>query len=92
MTIQKNGNFFGLKLSCDSRFQRIFTACACVFRVITLVGSSQHNFFENKNACSKRTLKPIVATHPNSGKLEKAIKCCRYHNIALGIHNAEHYN
>jgi len=26
-----------LKLSCDSRFQRAFTACSCVFKVITLV-------------------------------------------------------
>jgi len=26
-----------LKLSCDSRFQRAFTACTCVFKVITLV-------------------------------------------------------
>jgi hypothetical protein len=28
-------------LSCDSRFQRAFTAC--IFKVITLVGSSQRN-------------------------------------------------
>jgi len=28
-----------LKLNCDSRFQRAFTACSCVFKVITLVGS-----------------------------------------------------
>jgi len=26
-----------LKLACDSRFQRAFTACSCVFKVITLV-------------------------------------------------------
>ncbi len=29
--------FSTLKLSCDSRFQRAFTACSCVFKVITLV-------------------------------------------------------
>ncbi len=26
-----------VKLSCDSRFQRAFTACSCVFKAITLV-------------------------------------------------------
>ncbi len=26
-----------LKLRCDSRFQRAFTACGCDFKVITLV-------------------------------------------------------
>jgi hypothetical protein len=30
-------HIFDLKLSCDSRFQRAFTACNCVFKVITLV-------------------------------------------------------
>jgi len=49
-------------LSCDSRFRRAFTACVCVFKVITLVGSSQRNYFENANACSKRTLKMTVIT------------------------------
>jgi len=51
-----------LKLHCDSRFQRVITACSCVFKVITLVGSNQCNFFENATACSKRTLKTTVAT------------------------------
>jgi len=51
-----------LKLSCDSRFQRAFTASICVFKVITLVGSNQRNYFENVNACSKRALKTNVAT------------------------------
>jgi len=46
-----------LKLSCDSRFQRAFTACVYVVKVITLIGSNQRNYFENANACSKRTLK-----------------------------------
>jgi hypothetical protein len=28
------------KLSCDSRFQSVFSACICVFKVITLVGQT----------------------------------------------------
>jgi len=54
--------FLPLKLSCDSRFQRAFTACVCAFKVITLISSNQRNFFENANACSKRILKTTVAT------------------------------
>jgi len=50
------------KLRCDERFMHAFTACGCVFKEITLVGSNQGNFFENANACSKRTLKTTVAT------------------------------
>ena len=50
------------KPRCHTRFQRAFTACCCVFKVITLVGSNQGNYFENANACSKRTLKTRVAT------------------------------
>jgi len=53
---------FSLKLSCDSRFQRAFTACSCVFKLITLVGSNQGNFFENATTCRKRMLKTRVAT------------------------------
>jgi len=30
-----------LKLSCDSRFQRAFTACSYVFKIITLVSVNQ---------------------------------------------------
>jgi hypothetical protein len=51
-----------LKLGCDMLFQLAFTACGCVFKVITLVQSNQLNFFENATACSKRTLKTRVAT------------------------------
>ncbi len=51
-----------LKLRCDSRFQHAFTACNCVFKVMTLVGSNQGNYFENATACSKRMLKTTVAT------------------------------
>ncbi len=51
-----------LKLSCDSRFQRAFTACSCVFKVIALVWANQRNFFENATTCSKRMRKTLVAT------------------------------
>ncbi len=51
-----------IKLSCDSRFQRAFTAFSCAFKVITLVGSNQGTYFVNVSACSKRTLKTTVAT------------------------------
>ncbi len=54
---------FTLQLRCDERFTHAFTACNCVFKVITMVGSNQGNYFENATACSKRTLKTTVATH-----------------------------
>ncbi len=54
--------FCYFKLSCDERFAQAFTACGCVFKEITLVGSKQGNYFENATACSKRTLKTTVAT------------------------------
>ncbi len=38
---------FKVKLSCDSRFQRAFTACSCVLKVITLVWANPRNYFEN---------------------------------------------
>jgi len=53
------------KFRCDSRFQHAFTACHCVFKVITLVSAKQGNYFENANACSKRLLKTSVATQLN---------------------------
>jgi len=34
-------------MRCDERFTHAFTACGCVFKVITLVGSNQGNYFEN---------------------------------------------
>jgi len=55
-------NRIQLKLSCDSRFQRAFTACSCVFKLITLVWANQRNFFENATTCSKRMRKTLVAT------------------------------
>jgi hypothetical protein len=51
-----------VKLRCDSRFQRAFTAYSCVFKKNTLVGSNQGNYFESATACSKPTLKTRVAT------------------------------
>jgi len=33
-----------------------------IFKVITLIGSNQGNYFENATACSNRTLKTTVAT------------------------------
>jgi len=52
----------GLKLSCHTYFQHTSTACICVFKEITFVGSNHRNYFENANACSKRTLRTTVAT------------------------------
>jgi len=49
-------------LSCDEHFTHAFTACGCVFKKITLDGSSQGNYFENTTACSKSTLKATAAT------------------------------
>jgi len=54
-----------LKLRCDERFTHTFTACGCVFKEITLVGSNQCNYFKDATAYSKRTLKTTVATQLN---------------------------
>jgi len=43
------------------RFQSAFTACSCVFKVITLVWANQRNFFENATTCSKRMRKTLNA-------------------------------
>jgi len=51
-----------IKLRCDTRFQHAPTACGCVFKVITLLGSNQGNYFENAITCSKCTLKTLVTT------------------------------
>jgi len=44
-------------LSFNSHFQCAFTACVCIFEVISLVGSDQCYYFENATEYSKRTLK-----------------------------------
>jgi hypothetical protein len=59
--IKVSGNLL-LKLRCDSRFQRAFTAWSCVFKVFTLIGSNQGNYFENATTYSKRMRKTLVAT------------------------------
>jgi len=51
-----------IKLRCDERFTHAFTACGCVFKEITLVGSNQGNYIENATECKKRMLKTTVAT------------------------------
>jgi len=52
-----------VKLRCDERFTHAFTACSCVFTLITLVGVNHGNFFENATVCSsKRMRKTLVAT------------------------------
>jgi len=33
---------WSFKLRCDSRFQRVFTACSRVFKVITLIGNQDY--------------------------------------------------
>jgi len=52
-----------VKLSCESCFQRGFTACSCVFKVITLALANQRNFFDNATACGKRSSQRSY-THP----------------------------
>jgi hypothetical protein len=68
-----------LNLRCDERFTHAFTACGCVFKEITLVGSKQVNYFENATACSKRMLKTTVATQLKAfsfkGHSHLRIKC-----------------
>jgi len=51
-----------IKLRCHERFAHAFTACGCVFKVITLIGSNQGNYFENATTCSKRMRKTLFAT------------------------------
>ncbi len=60
-----------LKLSCDSRFQRAFTACSCVLKVITLVWANQRNNFEI--ACVKRSSQRSLR-YTNSFSLDKVCK------------------
>ncbi len=51
--------YLSVKLRCDERFTHAFTACICVFKVITLAWANQRNFFEMQlhavNACVKRS-------------------------------------
>jgi len=54
--------FDSIKLRCDERFAHEFTACRCVFEVITLVWANQGNYYKNRTTCSKRMHKTLVAT------------------------------
>ena len=54
------GLSISFKARCHTRFQRAFTSCCRVFKEITLVGSNQRNYFENANACSKRTVITVL--------------------------------
>jgi len=47
---QKLKAVVSIKQRCDERFTHAFTACGCVFKEITLVGSNQGNYFENATA------------------------------------------
>ncbi len=60
--ITSTSNNRGYELCWDTRFQRAFTVCICIFKVITLAGSNQRNYFENATTCSTCTLKTRVAT------------------------------
>ncbi len=67
-----------LKLRCDECFTHAFTACSCVFKEITLVGSKQDNYFENATACSKRTLKTTVTTQLKFVRVKKSKSFCHF--------------
>ncbi len=65
-----------VKLHCDSHFQRAFTSCTFVFKVITLIGSNQGNCFENATTNSKRRLKTTVTTQLFAYILPRALLGC----------------
>jgi hypothetical protein len=83
-----------LKLSCDSRFQRAFTACSCVLKVITLVWANQRNHFENATACSKRMRKTLVATQLKILKIDQGWPefFDRGPNLKIIFHLGQHYS
>jgi len=77
-----------LKVRCDERFTHALTACGCVFKEITLVGSNQGNYFENATACCKRTLKTTVATQlitPCKISIVKLLK--QFYTMPCTVHN-----
>ena len=57
-----NGHCLCQQIFLHLHFQRAFTACICVLKIITLVWANQNNFFENATVYKKRTLKTRVAT------------------------------
>ncbi len=51
-------------MPCNMRFQHVFTARGCIFKVSTLVSVNQRtNHFESATEFSKHTLKMRVATY-----------------------------
>jgi len=64
-----------LKLCFNTRFQRAFTACSCVFKEITFVGSNQGNYFENVTECGKHVLRTRVATQLKSKNGAEMLFC-----------------
>jgi len=63
-----------VKLRCDTRFQRAFTACGCVFKVITLFGLNQSNFLKTQphavNARWKRMSQRSFSDHCWTAQLQ----------------------
>jgi len=74
--------FSTLKLSCDSRFQRAFTACSCVFKVIPWFESTNVISLKTQphavDACVKRSSQRslTLVMHPNQ----------RVVHVSLAIH------
>jgi len=89
-------NFFLLcikiKLSCDSRFQRAFTACSCVFKVITLVWANQGISLKTQphavNACVKRSSQRIFIQYrrnrPSTCSRKKTLEI-KFYITKLGV-------
>jgi len=55
-----------LRLRCDEGFTYAFTACSCVFKVITLVEVNQGNYFENAfvKRSSQRSFNTVLFADP----------------------------
>jgi len=57
-----------------------------LFKIITLVGSNQGNFFENAATCSKRMLKTLVATQLYATEIHEYIVSKSFFLTSVGIH------
>jgi hypothetical protein len=70
-------------------FQRAFTACDCIFKVITLVVSSQSNYFKNATTCSKSTPRTRVATQlKKPGRIYNNSVKLGYNELGYNEHSA----
>jgi hypothetical protein len=78
-----------LKLRWNTRFQRAFTACGCVFKVIGLLWA---NYFKNVTACSERTLKTHVSTQLYTGPLNTSGAPIELAWPCVGIHKTSYAN